>query len=129
MAKPAIMVPMAITHENQASVTLLQEIGSLPSVTASALKNNFGHASRQAAKGALAITRRQRTEFVLLPVAQYAELQRARQAPLDALSAQFDAMVSKMDTSAARQGTAKLFQAGSKELGRTAVKAADPHAR
>ncbi|RYD25090.1 MAG: type II toxin-antitoxin system Phd/YefM family antitoxin [Verrucomicrobiaceae bacterium] len=129
MAKPAIMVPMAITHENQAFATLMEEIGSLPSITASALKNNFGHASRQAAKGALAITRRQRTEFVLLPVAQYAELQRARQAPLDALSAQFDAMVGKMDTSAARQGTAKLFQAGWKELGQAAVKAAKSHAR
>ena len=101
-----------------------EAISSLPAVTASDLKNNFGEVSVQAMKGALAITRHQRAEFVLLPVEQYLELQQARTAPLDALTSQFDAMVARMNTPAAKRGVAKLFQASPAALGKSAVKAA-----
>ena len=76
----------------------------LPSIPASDLKNRFGEICQRAAKGAVAITRHQRAEFVLLPIAQYEELQQARTAPLDALAAQFDALVTKMNTPAAKRG-------------------------
>ncbi|MGH7946313.1 MAG: type II toxin-antitoxin system Phd/YefM family antitoxin [Opitutaceae bacterium] len=101
-----------------------QALAGLPTVTASSLKNNFGEASMQASKGALAITRHNRAEFVLMPVGQYVELQRSRQAPLDALAAQFEAMVARMNTPAAKRGIAKLFKATPAELGKSAVKAA-----
>lgn len=101
----------------------------LPTATASDLKNNFGEVSSQALKGALAITRHQRAEFVLLPVAQYRELQQARTAQLDALTSRFDAMVARMNTPAAQRGVAKLFKARPADLGQAAVKAAKAHGR
>ena len=106
-----------------------QEIDALPAMTATELKNNFGLASSQAAKGALAITRHNRAEFVLMPVAEYAELQRARQAPLEGLAGQFDAMVAKMNTPAARRGVSALFKATSGQLGKVAVKTARADAK
>jgi prevent-host-death family protein len=96
----------------------------LPSVPASDLKNRFGEICQRAAKGAVAITRHQRAEFVLLPIAQYEELQQARTAPLDALATQFDALVSKMNTPAARRGVKALFSAKPAALGANAVKGA-----
>ena len=101
-----------------------EAISGLQAVTASDLKNNFGEVSVKAMKGALAITRHQRAEFVLLPVEQYLELQQARTAPLDALTSQFDAMVARMNTPTAKRGVAKLFQASPAALGKSAVKAA-----
>ena len=101
-----------------------EAISGLRAVTASELKNNFGEVSAQAMKGAVAITRHQRAEFILLPVEQYLELQHARTAPLDALTSQFDAMVARMNTPAAKRGVAKLFKASPAGLGKSAVKAA-----
>ena len=115
---------MSKTLETPKADRRREAISSLPAVTASDLKNNFGEVSAQAMKGALAITRHQRAEFVLLPVEQYLELQQARTAPLDALTSQFDAMVGRMNTPAAKRGVAKLFQASPAALGKSAVKAA-----
>jgi antitoxin Phd len=99
-------------------------IATLQTVTASDLKNKFGEVIVQATKGAVAITRHQRAAFVLLPVELYLELQQARTAPLDALTSEFDAMVARMNTPAAKQGVARLFEASPAELGKSAVKAA-----
>jgi antitoxin Phd len=105
---------------------------SLRSVSASALKNNYGQVAEQAAKGPVAISRYKVPEMVLLPAADYVEMQRARQAPLDALAAEFDQLVVKMNTPKAKTAAANLFKATPKELGRSAVKsaqAAKAHAR
>jgi antitoxin Phd len=96
----------------------------LQTVTASDLKNNFGEVITRAAAGAVAITRHQRAEFVLLTVAEYRELQRARSASLDALSSEFDAMVARMNTPAGKRAVAKLFKATPAALGKSAAKAA-----
>jgi prevent-host-death family protein len=109
---------MAKTREDS------QAACGLRSVTASDLKNNFGEVIAQAMKGAVAITRHQRAEFVLLPVEQYLELQQARTAPLQALTVEFDAMVARMNTPAANRGVARLFKAAPDALGKSAVKAA-----
>jgi antitoxin Phd len=101
-----------------------EAISNLRTVTASELKNNFGEVSAQAMKGALVITRHQRAEFVLLPVEHYLELQQARTASLDALSSQFDAMVARMNTPAAKRGVTRLFKASPAGLGNSAVRAA-----
>src|SRR3954449_2092492 len=95
-------------------------LSNLRAVAASELKNKFGEVSAQAMKGAVAITRHQRAEFVLLPVEQYLELQQARTAPLDALTSQFDAMVARMNPPAAKRGVAKLFRASPTGLGKSA---------
>lgn len=117
---PGMHHPLELPQPDQRN----EVISSLPAVTASELKNNFGEVSGKAMKGALAITRHQRAEFVLLPVEQYLELQQARTAPLDALTSQFDAMAARMNTPAAQRGVAHLFQASPAELGKSAVNAA-----
>ena len=113
------MSTTATTHSKQQDDIL----ASLPVVTASDLKNRFGKVIVQALKEPVAITRRQRAEFVLLPAAQYLALQQARTAPLEALTSEFDAMVARMNTPAAKRGVAKLFAAGPAALGKAAVKA------
>lgn len=107
--------------------SMVSLIEALPSVTASELKNKFGEVSSRAMKGAIAIKRHRRSEFVLIPASEYAELQQARSAPLEALSGQFDAMVARMNTPTSKRGVAKLFKATSKQLGKSAVKAAQVH--
>jgi antitoxin Phd len=99
-------------------------IAGLHTVTASDLKNNFGEVIGQAVKGAVAITRHQRAEFVLLPVEEYLELQQARTAPLEALTSQFDALVARMNTPKAKRAVARLFRTSPAGLGKSAVKAA-----
>ncbi len=116
------VMPRALQH--RPADERRETIAGLRTVTASDLKNKFGEVIVQAMKGAVAITRHQRAEFVLLPVEQYLELQQARTAPLEALSSQFDAMVARMNTPAAKRGAARLFQASPAELGKSAVKAA-----
>lgn len=120
---------MAIKTISRSIGISTQATAGLPTVTASDLKNNFGEASLQAKKGAVAITRHNRAEFVLLPVEHYAELQQARRAPLEALADQFDAMVAKMNAPASKRGAALLFKASPVALGKTAVKAAKANAR
>ncbi len=124
MATNANLSNMPQTLENSQPNRRSAAISSLPTVTASDLKNNFGEVSLKAMKGALAITRHQRAEFVLLPMEQYLELQQARTAPLEALTSQFDAMVSRMNAPAAKRGVAKLFHATPTGLGKSAVNAA-----
>ena len=112
------------TPQHQQANERPETISGLRTVTASDLKNKFGEVIVQAMKGAVAITRHQRAEFVLLPLEHYLELQQARIAPLEALSSQFDAMVARMNTPAAKRGVARLFQASPAGLGKSAVKAA-----
>ena len=50
-------------------------------------------------------------------------LQQARTAPLDALASEFDAMVARMNTPAAKRGVDRLFKATAAAFGKSAVKA------
>lgn len=119
------MAKIAMMKEEPASYKVgLATLEALPTMSASMLKNHIGEALLKAADGGVAITRHNRPEFVLLPAAKYLELQRAQQMPLEALSAEFDAMVAKMNTAAARRGVEALFNASPVELGNAAVKAA-----
>ena len=124
MAKSANMFNMSRVQELPPSLHGANGAASLPAVTASELKNNFGEVCVQAKKGGVAITRHRRAEFVLLPMQQYLELEQARTAPLDALTSRFDAMVTRMNTPAAKQAVTKLFKASPAQLGKSAVKAA-----
>src|SRR5690606_15131599 len=74
-------VPMASSATSSAVRSqAASAVRALPAVSASDLKNRFGEISAQAAQGAISITRHQRPEFVLLPVAQYEALQQAHTA-------------------------------------------------
>ena len=118
----------AVLSVQKSDPTLL-EFGDIPTVTASDLKHHIGEVIHQAMKGPLAITRHNRTELVLLSADKFRELQRSHKAPLDAMTAEFDSMVAKMNTPAAKRGVKKLFQATSRELGKSAVLAAKAHVR
>jgi antitoxin Phd len=124
MSNLANRPPMAASREVSSKVGSSDAISGLRSVTASDLKNKFGEVIAQAGKGAVAITRHQRAEFVLLSVEEYLELHTARTAPLDALTSEFDAMVARMNTPAARRAVDQLFKATPAALGKSAVKAA-----
>lgn len=101
----------------------------LPQLSSTELKSNTGEVLRQASKGAVAITRHDRTEFVILPAAQYEELISQSSGILAQMSDEFDALVSRMNTPSAAKGFQSLFSATPKELGRSAVARAKPHAR
>jgi PHD/YefM family antitoxin component YafN of YafNO toxin-antitoxin module len=123
MAKLAIVSIMATLLKRRTSDGA-EAISRLPAVTASHLKNNFGEVSIRARKGPVAITRHERAEFILLPVEEYLELERARTASLEALALRFDAMVARMNTRTAKRAVPKLFKASPAALGKAAVKAA-----
>lgn len=112
---------MAVTLSPSSGSEILS---SLPTVSASELKNGFGEVAMRALKGPLVIQRHRRAEFVLMPVAEYVAMQEARTAPLAELSAKFDDMVARMNTSGAKRGVKALFGAQPSALGKSAVKAA-----
>lgn len=103
-------------------------LSALPAFDASALKNKFRAVTDQAAQGAIAITRYNRPELVILSAAEYVHLTKAQRAPLDALTAQFDEMVAQMQTAKSRKGVQAFLGASAVDLGKAAVKAAKGHA-
>ncbi len=115
----------ALTHDQ----FLQHLVEALPSVPASSLKNDLGRVFEMVKEQAVAVTRHKRPQFVMVPVAEYQELQRARLAPLEALAAEFDSLVAEINTPTAKTGAARLFTATPKALGRAAVKAAGRHGR
>jgi hypothetical protein len=124
MAKWAILTEMKSAPEPIDPI-----LGGLPAFEASTVKNKFGEVTRRAAQGAIAIHRYRRPELVILPAADYLRLEKARRAPLDQLSGQFDALVARMRTTGSRKAVQALFGAGPADLGRAAVKAAKAHGR
>ena len=101
----------------------------LPQLSSTELKSNTGEVLSRAAKGAIAITRHNRAEFVLLPAAQYDELVSQSSGALAQMSGEFDALVERMNTPAAAAGFQSLFTASPEALGQSAVAAAQSHAR
>jgi PHD/YefM family antitoxin component YafN of YafNO toxin-antitoxin module len=98
-------------------------LADLPEVTASVLKNKFGQVASLATTAPLAVSRHHRREFVLLTAQQYEQLQQSRRAPLEALTAEFDQLVTKLNTPKARRAADSLFAARGPALGRAALKA------
>ena len=98
-------------------------VADLSEVTASVLKNKFSEVARLASSGPLAVSRHNRREFVILTAGQYEELQQSRRAPLASLTAEFDQMVARMNTSTGKRAAASVFSARPKALGKAAVNA------
>jgi antitoxin Phd len=105
----------------------LGDVVDVPAVAASDAKNRFGAIVDQAATiGPVAITRHDTTRAVLLSIEEFESLTAERQSSLTRLSAEFDALLAKMQTPAAREGVAQAFAATPAELGKAAVRAAKP---
>lgn len=98
------------------------ELVDIPMVAATRLKNQFGAILEESVRsGAIAITRHDTPKAVLLSYEEFESLAKARSLTLEQHSAQFDALLLKMQTSEAREGMEAAFNASPVELGRAAV--------
>ena len=91
-------------------------------VTATEAKTRFGPLLETAMGGrAVIITRHNTARAVLLSVAEFEALSGARPPGLDALTSEFDAVLTRMQTPASRKALTSAFGASPAELGRLAV--------
>jgi prevent-host-death family protein len=95
-------------------------------VSSTEAQNNFGLLLDQVVRDRpVFIRRRQHREAVMISIEQYEELTRARESPLlDTLTAEFDALLERMQSAEARRAAESLFSATPEELGQAAVGAA-----
>lgn len=100
------------------------ELVDIPAVAATRLKNAFGAVLEQAQRGgAVAITRHDAPKAVLVSYDEFQALTRDHTPSLHALSVEYDVLLARMQTPAARKGMADAFNAPPAALGRAAVKA------
>ncbi|HVJ06467.1 MAG TPA: type II toxin-antitoxin system Phd/YefM family antitoxin [Candidatus Saccharimonadales bacterium] len=92
------------------------------SYTATEAKNEFGRVLDQAIQGAtIVITKHDAPRAILISMDKFTALQRAPQLKFDTLSAEFDAVLARMQSTTARVGMERAFNASPKELGKTAL--------
>ena len=95
------------------------------SVTATDAKKQFGRVLEMVLRGgAVVITKHDAPKAILLSMDEFNALARPGASTLDSLSADFDAMLARMQTPRARSGMRAAFGASPKALGRAAVTAA-----
>jgi prevent-host-death family protein len=110
----------ALTFRNK-----LGELVDIQAVPATRLRNEFATVFEQAVRsGAIAITKHDTTRAILISVEEFEALVGERSRSLDDLSGQFEGLLARMQTVAAKKGIAEAFNASPKALGRAAVKAA-----
>lgn len=89
----------------------------IESVSATEAKNSFGRLlERTMAGGMVAITRHREPRAVLLSIDEYRALTTKVEDPLDHLREDFDALVARMQTPAAKAAGAALFDASEHEI-------------
>ena len=95
------------------------------SVTATDAKKQFGRVLEMVLRGgAVVITKHDAPKAIVLSMEEFSALTDARTPRLDDLSADFDAMLARMQQPRARAGMKAAFGASPKELGKAAVAAA-----
>jgi prevent-host-death family protein len=95
------------------------------SVTATDAKKQFGRVLEMVLRGgAVVITKHDAPKAILLSVDEFNALTRTAENKLDSLTADFDAMLVRMQTPRARSGMQAAFGASPRALGRAAVTAA-----
>jgi antitoxin Phd len=95
------------------------------SVTATDAKKQFGRVLEMVLRGgAVVITKHDAPKAILLSVDEFNALTRTTDNKLDSLTADFDAMLVRMQTPRARRGMQAAFGASPRALGRAAVTAA-----
>ena len=96
-----------------------------PSFSATDAKKQFGRVLDMVLRGgAVVITKHDAPKAIVLSVDDFSALTRATERTLDTLSADFDAMLARMQTPRARARMKAAFGAPPKELGKAAVAAA-----
>jgi prevent-host-death family protein len=95
------------------------------SVTATDAKKQFGRVLEMVLQGgAVVITKHDAPKAIVLSVEEFNALTRAPAGTLDSLSADFDAMLARMQTPKARAAMKAAYRASPRELGKAAVAAA-----
>jgi prevent-host-death family protein len=118
-------MPATLTFRNSQG-----ELVDVPTVAATQLKNALGTVLEQVIRsGAVAITRHDTIKVVLLSFDEFQSLVKAQSHSLNDLTAEYDTLLARMQTSAARKGMAAAFNATPAELGYAAVKARRAPAR
>jgi antitoxin Phd len=91
-------------------------------VTATDAKNEFGRVLERVIQGGrVVITKHDEPKAVLISVREFNALNGANRTKLDTLSGEFDALLARMQTPAARAGMNAAFEAPPKQLGKAAV--------
>ena len=100
-------------------------LSAASTVTATDAKNEFGRALEKAIQGGIVvITKHDQPKAVLISVHEFNALTNANRIKLDTLSGEFDALVARMQTPAARAGMKAAFDASPKQMGKAAVRVA-----
>jgi antitoxin Phd len=100
------------------------------SITATEAKNDFGRMLEKVTRGGtVVITKHDTPKAVMISVEHFDALSHANRIKLDTLSGEFDALLARMQTAAARAGMEAAFDASPRQLGRAAVAAARKRAR
>ncbi len=106
------------------------DLVDVPSVPATQLKNALGALLDRATHGgAVAITRHDTPRAVLISYEEFTALAKLRSPDLAELDAEFDDLLARMQSPAARAGMAAAFDAAPAALGRAAIAAANPAPR
>lgn len=99
-------------------------------MTSTEAQNGFGRMLDTVAKGGtVLITRHNATQAVVMSVARYEALTRPERPSLQALTAEFDAMLERMQEPEVRAGIRAGLSASPAELGQAALEAAQRAAK
>jgi antitoxin Phd len=99
--------------------------GASARFTATEAKNEFARALEMVLQGGtVVITKHDAPKAILISMDEFQKLTRAAEFKLNTLSAEFDAMLDRMQTPKARSAMQSAFSASPKELGKAAVSAA-----
>jgi len=94
-------------------------------VSATQAKNQFGGLLETVIQGGrVVITKHDSPKAILMSMGEFNSLSNAHKAELEALSGEFDRLLARMQTPAARAGMNAAFHSTPKELGRAARAAA-----
>jgi antitoxin Phd len=94
-------------------------------ISATEAKNEFGRILERVIQGAkVVITKHDSPKAVLISMDEFNALSNAHTAELETLSEEFDGLLARMQTTAARAGMNAAFHATPKQLGKAAVAAA-----
>jgi prevent-host-death family protein len=101
------------------------ELVDVPAIAATRFKNELARVLEQVMRGgAVAITRHDAPKAVLMDYEEFVALTRDRAPVLNDLVVEYDTLLERMQTPAARKAMDKAFNATPEQLGRAAVKAA-----
>ena len=94
-------------------------------ISATEAKNEFGRLLETVIQGGkVVITKHDSPKAVLISMDEFNALSNAHRVELESLTAEFDGLLARMQTPAARAGMNAAFHATPKELGKAAIAAA-----